>query len=500
MFSRSLFLKILFGKPSHPYVPNFRATRDDTLFFESMTRGVGISGDPGTGKTTFTAMEMLRYALTYPDRPIIALDASSSAINEFITLYHYLPRALFEKIDARVVLDIPGHEEWVVPKPMFNHVDTLTTEEQVQKATSILEEINAEVIEQNPTMSFAIKEIFPELARLLAAIRNEYGESWQITEAKKLLLDYGLLRIACNQYGQFVPEAKYYFEVDFLRKDTSQRERDLRSYTLRSALGVLEPRPLRARYGYFKPTITAKEVIDKGLIYLVSGERLTNLDKAQAFVFWDEFASLRAIINKRTPHDPNDKPVLLIIDEVYKLFEIKGMARALGQISTYFRSRKLMPIIILQSFWQLDDLLKEQFWNLGNLITFTMSNQKDAYAYAQQLGEYDPHSVKYTAPREGMNPTAEPDRGQFLALADFIQKKMKARQMIMRRYVNEQERDPFIRFVELTRDKPRGQLPEPLDAIKEKLLRRRAVSVRDALKEINSRDLKRTFNKRPTAG
>jgi hypothetical protein len=340
-------------------------------------------------------------------------------------------------------------------------------------------------------MSSAITETAPNLFRLLQKINDVYG-SWQITEAKKLLIDTfknGLLDEACKRFGGFVPNAKWYLEKQLLRKEITATALEARTASLIGALGVIESGPLRARYGYIRPGITVREIIDKGLIYIVSGAKLTNQKKAQAWVYWDEYASLKAIINKRSPHDPNEKPVLLVIDEVYQLFEIKGMAKEIGLITSYYRSRKLQLMIIIQAFWQLDDKLKEQFWNLGNLVTFSLDNFDDSYKFAQQVFMYDPSSEKFPARSEIGQPIVEQDRGQYLTAANWIQN-LKWRQMVMRRYVNEREKEQFVGFVRKTREKPEVQLPEPLDAIKERLLRRWAVEVEAALEVVNERSFK----------
>jgi hypothetical protein len=502
MFDLRTVNRALFGKPIYPYIPNLRITRDDTLFFESLTRGAWIGGNPGTGKTTWCAMETIRYALTYPDRPIFILDASGSLTNEIIEIAHYIPEG--EKVLKRIALDIPGHEKWVVPKPMFHPDYGLTEEELVAKAVLIFKELKPRTLTETPMMAEAINTTAPRLCELLMTMTNEHGESWQITEAKRLLIDRyegGELSKACKGYGERAPAAKWYFEKTLLRSDITPTGFEARTASLLGALSTLETKPLRARYGYCRPGITDKEVIEKGLIKIVSGEAITNQNDAQALVFWEEFAGIRALINKRIPHDPASEPCLLIIDEVYRLFEIEGMAKALGEVSTYFRSRKLMPVIIIQAFWQLTELLKEQIWNLGTVVAFAMENQKDAYAIAQQLAVYDPESVKFNYQRQGANPTAEPDRGQFLQIADFIQKKMGWRQMLLRRYINEREKDPYIRFVEQTRDKPKGTLPASLTEIKEELFRKRALPVKDVLTVVNQRKLSvsRTSAERPRA-
>ena len=254
-------------------------------------------------------------------------------------------------------------------------------------------------------------------------------------------------------------------------------------------LGIIESRPLRARYGYSRPTVTEKEVIDNGLIYLLSGELLTNQRDAQAWVFWDAFSSLRAVINKRTPHDSNSKPVLMTIDEVYRLFEIKGMAKALGEVATYYRSRKLMPMIIIQAYWQLDNLLQEQIWNLGNQVTFALDNFNDAYKFAQQVSKYDRRSEKLPSLSHHTHPIMEPDRGQYLTTTNWLQN-LKWRQVVMRRYINEREKEAFVRFVNQTKEKPKSILSsQELIEVKEELFKKRAVPVKDALKRINQRKL-----------
>ncbi|MCL4264782.1 MAG: type IV secretory system conjugative DNA transfer family protein [Anaerolineae bacterium] len=491
MIDLKLLLKILFGDPVHPPIPNIRTSKDDTLYFDGLTRGTAISGDPGTGKTSWEAGELKRYAITFPDGPIIVYDLNSSLTNEFNTQIELMPDSPEkENIQKRIVVDIPGHETHVLPKPIFSPEHGLSEEDLVQVVTSIIEELNPEKIALTPMMAQSLEVTAPQLARLIMAIRNEYGESWQVTEGKKLLMDEGMLKKACKEYGHFVPEAKWYFENQLLAKGVTPQGYEARTSALIGTLSAIESRPLRARYGHYRPHITYKEIIDKGLIYFVSGEKIANQEKVQAWVYWCEFALLRALINLRTPHDPNDKPVLIVIDEVYKLFEIRGMANALGQISTYFRSRKLMAVVIIQAFWQLDERFQEQYWNFGNIISFAMSNHNDAYTISQQLGQYNPTSEKFRARSNHSQPVAEADRGQYLMMANWLQN-LKARQMVMRRYSTEQEKDPYLRFVEKTRDKLTGTLRAPIAEIKEEIFKRRAIPIRDALEVINKRTLQK---------
>lgn len=243
------FKKLLLGKPNHPAIKNLRYVNNDGLYFDSLTRGLVISGDPGTGKTTWSSAQITDYAKKYPGRAIFIFDASGSITNETIELFHLQPPDVRDKLLRRVVLDIPGDEHLVVPQPFFSPEYGLNDEELVQRATTILEELNREKVELTPIMAISLTELAPELFRLINVIRNQYGERWQITEVKKLLIDFGQLRIACKDYGQYSQGAKYYLQNELL-SDISPTERERRVLTLRNAMGIIEPRSLRARYGH----------------------------------------------------------------------------------------------------------------------------------------------------------------------------------------------------------------------------------------------------------
>lgn len=491
MTSRDFVWRLITGKPKHPPIKNLRQSRDDSLYFDSLTRGTLVTGNPGTGKTRWTAGIILDYALKFSDRPIIVFDVSSAVTNDFIGLYHNLEPDKKEEIDRRLILDMPGHPDWVVPKPMFHQSYGLSEEELVQRAVNIGKQLNPAKRAETPMMASSLEDTAAMAYRLVQAKKDQYGESWQITEVKRLLIDRyekGELATLVDQLARFdlAPEARWWFKNTLLRNDISRQDVAAMTRALLSVLAIIEPRPLRARYGFSRPTITMREITDKGYIYIVDGEHLANQEDAQAFVFWDEFLQLRTLINKRVPHDPKEKPVLLVIDEVYRLFEIPGMAKALGEISTYFRSRKLMPVIVIQSYWQLDELLKEQIWNLGNIVSFEMDNINDAYKMAQQLFEYDSTHTKFDAPNDRSNPTAEPDRGQYLTEANWIQR-LGERKVIMRRYINERTKESNINFVAQTKERPTKDLP--IEDVKTQIFKRRAVQVREALKEINNRSL-----------
>lgn len=458
------------------------------MFFEGLNRGTLVVGRPGTGKTVWAAMQAVRWVLAHPNCPMYSLDASGSFTNDFIEIYHQLPREDFEKIDRRVVYDRLGDPNLVVPMPFFSPAYGQCYEEQVQRVAQNFQDLAKDMVTQAPIMSISVTDTLVQMGRLLCAIQNEQGECWQMSEAKKLLLDAKLLKEACKLYGHKVPDAKWYFEKEYLSANVSRFERELRTYALRSVLNMIEPRAIRARIGYCKEGWTPKEGDKNGLIVLVSGEELINQEQSQAILFTDIFSQIFAHINKRIPHDPNNKPTLLVIDEVPMLLKIDGMAEKIARISPQYRSRKLQPMVIIQGFWQLADILNEAKWSFGNNIIFGIEDHSETYETAQQLARYNPTGEKLPAKSRTSQPVVESDRGQYLTFANWLQH-LGWRECIMKRYITESQEDPYIRYIERTADKPNRPLDEPLAEIKERLLKKRAIPVKDALEVINQRRL-----------
>ena len=91
----------------------------------------------------------------------------------------------------------------------------------------------------------------------------------------------------------------------------------------------------------------------------------------------------------------------------------------------------------------------------------------------------------------------EPDRGQYLEFANWIQD-LDHRQCIMRRYVSEHKRENKIQFVKQTDELPHTPLKMRLQDAKNYLTQQRGVRVRDALEVINQREIKVEPKKPPS--
>src|SRR3990170_990154 len=174
-------------------------------------------------------------------------------------------------------------------------------------------------------------------------------------------------------------------------------------------LGAVESREIRAKVGYYRPGWTPKEAIEKGLIVLINGARLINQKNAQHYLFTQVYSLILQEINKRIPNDPNDKPVALVMDEVYSLLSIPGMAEEVGMLSPLYRSRKLELYIVLQALSQLAKNLKEQIWSIGNVVCFAFSVLNGAYDLPQKILKYTPTRVNLNFCGERSYPSLKPE-------------------------------------------------------------------------------------------
>ena len=458
------------------------------MFFDGLVRGIFFIGKPGCGKTRLAASLIVSFLEAFSEMGVLILDASGALCDAILEIILSLPEERREGLLKRLIYDELCNPEYTQTLPEFSPEYGVPMENQVQRVAENLRRLNYDLVTRNPTLGgIALSEMAPQLFRLLTVVQNEHGENWQITEAKKMLVDGSQRAIALARYGFRVPESKWYFEKEYNGREMGKGEKELRNYTLRSVLGVIEPREVRARLGYYKPTWTPKEAIEKGLCVLVSGERMLDKEQQLNYLFTQIHSLARQEMNKRRPNDPNNKPFLYWIDEAPVLVKVPGMARELGEVSTFYRSRKLFLGIIVQALWQLSDELREQIWSLGNIVSFGVDDYNDALDISKQLFHYGPTIIKQPARTTQQNPVTEPDHGQYTMYANWLQG-LPHRQYVMRRYFDELTVDKFIRYSK-TKTVPSWENREDLKALKLKLLKERGVSVRDALEVINNRKL-----------
>ena len=481
MLDWNLIKKLVF--PQDPKFPNSREAAYEELLPDGLTMGTLFIGRQGTGKTSSLARHLVEYFKTYPDRAIFVLDWSGSITDSILSLV--ASDREFELLTRRLVYDELGNPELIVPLPEFSHLYGSSYEEQVQRLSQNLAKLVPELIKDAPFLAgLGLREIAPQLFRVIVSASNDKNQTWQVTEAKKLLTEPKLINRLLYAYGNKVPEAKWFFQNIFLPLKPAERE--LRSYALLAMLGTIETPDTRARVGSYTPGWTPREAIREGLMVLVNGSRLINQRNTPQYLFTQVYSLIMNEINKRQPGNPYDKPVALVMDEVYSLISIPGMAEEVGTLSPLYRSRKLELYIVLQALSQVAPVLRQQIWSIGNLVCFALSNFEEAYELSQQLFAYEPKTIKMAAPSNTQQPIVEPDRGQYLQSANELQR-LGHRECIVRRYVSEKVLDKYVRWVKKTKDIPNTPARITVDGLKEKLLQERGVRVRDALEVINRR-------------
>lgn len=437
-----------------------------------------IAGRQGSGKTTELARHLFSKMKRYPKRAFFILDWSGSISDELLKMI-----SKDEDVFKRVIYDEPDHPDYCMTTPEFSTAYGTSFDEQAFRVARNLERLSDTLVPNAPILGgLGLKEIAPKLFRLMTAVTNQYGDTWQITEAKKVLKDQDKLEKILTRYGESIPEVSWYFWNVFLK--AKGEERDLRVYALTSLLGAVDSPAMRARFGYYQATVVPGKIIKEGGIYILNGARLINQEIPQYYVFTSIYSLIMESINKRLPADPKDHPVALVLDEVYSLLSIPGMAGEIGRISPQYRSRKLELYIVLQSLSQLSDELRELIWNIGNIQCFGLLNFDEAYKMAQQMFNYNPHAVKYDAKTLVQQNVTEPDRGQYLELANGIMN-LKHRECLVRRFVTEAKKDPYIRHVLMTPDVPQTHVN--LDEVKLELLQKRGVRVREAIEYVDQR-------------
>jgi hypothetical protein len=481
MLDWKLVKRLVFPEP--PKFPNSRESSYEELIPDGLTMGTLIIGRQGTGKTSSLARHLVDYFKTFPERAIFVLDWSGSISDSILSLVSR--EKDFESLYQRIIYDELGNPEWVIPMPEFSNMYGSSMEEQVQRVSLNLAKLAPELIRDAPFLAgLGLREIAPQIFRVINATANDRGETWQVTEAKKLITDEKLLRRCLSACSGKIPETKWFLENIFLELKYSERE--LRTYALLAMLGVIETPSTRARVGSYKPGWTPREAIRNGYLVLVNGARLINQRNTQHYLFTQAYSLIMAEINKRQPGNPNDKPVALVMDEVYSLLSIPGMAEEVGMLSPLYRSRKLELYIVLQALSQLAPELKQQIWSIGNIVCFAVSNFLEAYELSQQLFPYEPQTIKMDARTDSQRPIVEPDRGQYLQMANELQR-LNHRECIVRRYISEKLLDKYTRWVKRTKNISYTSGERSISEIKEKLLQKRGVRVQDVLEVINNR-------------
>lgn len=496
-FLLNLFIRLLFR--TNWRIPEFVVRPGRLLHERGLVMSSVFVGRQGSGKTFALATELLEQIKAHPEQPFFIFDWSGGLINTLFQLVLSDPKR--DEIEPRLIYDAMGGrtvngQQYVMPMPEFSEeydpekpwLERI--EDQADRVRRVLEALNADLIERNPTMGGRpINDLLPNVLLLANAIRDEKGESWQITEATKLL-NKEVRELARKQFGGRVGKANEYFTAEFT--GDSKLEKDI-AHALADVLDVIKTRRIRARVGYPFPGWTPNEAIHNGLVVCCDGSGLTNNHKQKDYAYLQLFHLVLDEINKRVPSAPGYPPINWVMDEVYTFTETPSVSRMLAHLPSEYRSRKLQLFLVIQSLKQLAGEehgkkgLEDVFFSFGNMVVFSLLDIEDCLSVVKNLIPFDPQLVKVPARHDAQHDIME-NRDEQLAVRAYQLQLLAQRECYVRRFIDESRMDRII-HIGRTRDVRLTATHQDVEELKDKLMLPRGVPFSEAEKIINDRKI-----------
>jgi hypothetical protein len=480
-------------------LPEFVVRPHRLLHEAGLVMSTVFLGRQGVGKTFALAQELLEQIKANPDQPFFIFDWSGGLINTLYLLMlsdpkrdELLPRLVYDAMGGRTIND----ESYVMPMPEFSEEYDPEkpwlerVEDQVDRVERVFEELNPNLVERNPTLGARpIKSLFPNLLLLANAITDAKGESWQITEATKLL-NKEVRELARKGFGGRVKKASEYFTSNFTGDE--KIDKDL-AHALVDILDIINSRRIRTRVGYPSPGWTPNEAIRNSLIVCCDGSGLTNNHKQKDYAYLQLFHLVLDEINKRVPSAHGYQPINWVMDEVYTFTETPSVSRMIAHLPSEYRSRKLQLFLVIQSLKQLAGEengkkgLEDAFFSFGNMVVFSLLDIDDCLNMVKNLIPFDPQQIKVPARHEGQHDIME-NRDEQLAVRAYQLQHLAQRECYVRRFVNEARMDHII-HIGRTRDVRITASYEDVERLKDRLMLQRGVLVSKAEKLIGERKI-----------
>jgi hypothetical protein len=492
LFGWDLIWKLLIPEP--PKFPNTREAPSEDIPAAAKRLNELWLGRPATGKTAALARQMVDHLVAHPEEAMVSFDGSQSFTDTFLKIVLSQPKPVRDALLKRIIYDELGHPEWVLTLPEFHESYEVPFEKQIQRATQNLEALNPELITQTPVIGgLSVHHYGRELFRLITCIKNDLGGTWQITEAKRLLTDRKLLSWALKNYGHLAGNAKWFLEEKYMKLKAD--EADMRVLGLISVLDDIEAPEIRPRVGFHRPSYTIPDIIRNGKSLLVNAIRVNDQDRTLAQLLIHVKSLVMNEISKRTPDNPFDFPFTLLLDELPSLLDYADMQKTIMRAGTYYRSRKLQTCIVAQELSQFPPELLPHIWGYANITCFSLLNADDAYELAKQLFPYIPNTVKAKGKTDSSQDIYEPDRGQYLQIANQI-RNLKHRECIARRQISQTESERYVLWVKRTKDALMTASDREVQELKDELLQKYGERVNEVTAAINRRidESQRRFN------
>ena len=478
-------------------LPEFIARPIRLLHEAGLVMSTAFVGRQGVGKTFALATELLEQIKDHPEQPFFIFDWSGGLINTLFQLVlsdpkrdEIMPRLVYDAMGGRTV----NGQSFVMPMPEFSEeydpekpwLERI--EDQGNRVQRVFEDLNPDLIIRNPSLGRRpIIDLLPNLLLLANAITDEQGNSWQITEATKLL-DKAVREPARKQFGGKVKKANEYFNKNFTGDSKFHREL---ADALADVLDVINTRRIRARVGYPFPGWTPNEAVRNGLVVLCDGSGLTNNQKQKDYAYLQLFHLIKDEINKRVASAPGYHPINWVMDEVYTFTETPGVSRMIAHLPSEYRSRKLQLFLVIQSLKQLAGEengkkgLEDVFFSFGNMVVFSLLDIEDCFTVVKNLIPFNPQLIKVPARQDGQHDIME-NRDEQLAVQAYQLQQLAQRECYVRRFFDEARMDRTI-HIGRTRDVRIMATYQDVESLKDQLMLQRAIPLSEAEKIIGER-------------
>jgi hypothetical protein len=496
-FLLNLLARLFFG--THWRLPEFLVRPARLLYEKALVLSQVFLGRSGVGKTWTLVAEVLELIKAHPEQAFIIFDWSGGLITILLLMIlsdpkrdELLRRLVYDPMGGRTIkgqpyiMPVPEFSEAYDPeKPWLERV-----EDQADRVQRVFEALNEELIKRNPTMGGRpIKSLLANVLLLANAITNEKGESWQITEATRLL-NKETRETARKLFGHKVKKANDYFTYNFT--GDNKLDQDMGN-ALADVLDIIKSKRVRARVGYPFPGWNINEAEQKGQIVMCDGSGLTNNHNQKDYLFLQLLFLFVDALNKRPASRPGYQPINLVIDEGYTFTEIPSVARMLSHFPSEYRSRKLQFFFVIQSPKQLPGEengkkgLEDMFYSFSNIVVFSLLDFDDCMSVVKNFFPFDPQMVKVPSQREGQHDIME-NRDEQLAVRAYQLQHLAQRECYVRRFIDEARMDKII-HVGRTREVRITATDEDVENLKDRLMLERGVLLSEAEKIIGQRTI-----------
>jgi len=459
---------------------------------------IHIMAESGAGKSRFLG-RVLAWLLFLRRTPQVILDPTGGTVMNLLDKVIRLPRSYQEHLWPRLrYVDMSGGGGYVVPFPLYHRMAPSESLFDVsQRFLEVVRRMDVH-LEQAPVLGLnALVTVGTYTGMILTAL------GCQITEASDLIRhpDRWMNRIshAAQDCTELKPAVDFYRE--FADQHTEERTRHANTLMAKLLPFIADPK-MRAMFGAPEPGVDWSEMVAKGWTVCLDFSSELNAERRRFKLLW-AFRSLVDFFKLRS-FQGRDQRVSMIIDELTQLLgfgsqEHSVMAEDIEElISVVARNYGVDLTIAHQNLPQIgSERIQKALMTMGTQMIGVQTDPYSAQYLAEYFHRYDPYRVKRYEPVwmsvmhvpmiiDQMPVEFTPEEQRLLNSYTFMD--LGRFRFLVRAPRREGEMRARFRRVSIAR-LDAGVYPDNtwVSQAREQLMKRRGLSIKDALQEIDSR-------------